>query len=89
MPLSFSKPSLVRVNPPIFEAQYHDKRVTIHLDSSAVLKLRGSVSQDRMSEVLTSRRDTVADAARRVIDLRQGQTGSHEIVVTLSALDLD
>ena len=79
-----------------------DRRpLRVQLDSSAVLKLEGSLSFEKLPELLESKRPIVAKAAQRLIQLRKADRApapgaslhaasiAEPIVVTLSALDLD
>jgi len=78
-----------RTNPPIYEGAYDGTPLRVHLDSSAVLKLEGTLSFEKLPELLESKRPIVAEAAHRLIQLRKADHAPEHIVVTLSALDLD
>jgi len=90
-----------RINPPIYEGAYEGRPLRVQLDSSAVLKLEGSLSFEKLPELLESKRPIVAKAAQRLIQLRKADrtpapgaslhaaSVPEPIVVTLSALDLD
>ena len=81
--------ALVRTNPPLFEGRYGSTPVAVHLDTSATIKLEGDVCYDELREALASKRERVADAARRLIVMRQTKSIAGKLVVTISALDLD
>lgn len=80
---------LVRTNPPVYQGRYGGKVLEVRLDSSAVLKLEGTATWERLTEILDPPPAPVTDAARRLIEMRQVESTADGIVVTISALDLN
>lgn len=79
---------LVRVNPPVYEGTFAGKPLQIRLDSSAVMKLEGTSSFEKLRELLDPPPPSLVSAAFRLIQLRHVEPASEAIVVTVSALDL-
>ena len=79
---------LAWTNPPIYDGEYDRVPVTIKLDSSAVLKLGDSKSHEELQGLLASMPARVSDAATRLIEMRQKQSRTGKLTVTISALDL-
>jgi hypothetical protein len=71
---------------PAFDAEWHGRPLAIRLDTSAVLKLQGNGPRETILKESTGR---VGKAAQRILEMRSMAAHNDDLVVTLTALDLD
>jgi hypothetical protein len=75
--------------PPVYRGSFKGRPLTIKLDSSAILKLGSDSKDSDPIATLSAKRQTVALAAQRLIEMRQFDQVSEGMSVIISALDLD
>ena len=75
--------------PPLYRARWRGKKLTITLDSSAMLKLADTLGGIPRPSVFASKIGAIETAAQRLLETKASQPIGNELTVTLSALDLD
>jgi len=74
---------------PTYSGQWKGKPLTIRLDNSAVMKLEGNAPVQAERALPLDAEAKVALAARRLLEMRQADHKDGELVVVMTALDLD